>query len=619
MFFSIQFLFYLIFFLIKLYSLLDKFVIFSSNGTKLKKYVSKKYPSSMVTDFENKHYEKFILNIKEILTSPERYKNIIRKILVSASIIAIYLAFTYKYIFSDFLYLSIFNKNISLNNIFGKSIIYIQICFIFLFSFFIINVVNSLFKIFLKYLYKFNQNNNNNSFSLNKIIHVDLAKDNNGNVITINEQGLYQNILITGSIGSGKTSSAITNILDNLIYHNISGLIIDVKGNFVNTVYKVLSKYNLQSKLKVISLTNNFSYNPVDKPEISAYELASRVRQALELVSPGSKNSDSYWLDKVQNYICDFIVIVREYNEFVSFDEIHKLVLNRNYLDEKLEYIKKKMIKEKYTDEKLYEILNAVNNLLLEYYKLDERTLSIIKSEITRITAPFVSNLEIKNQFCTKNKGKLFLDDSIVVLSINIGENKSLAKLISTYLKLDFQKTILSGKNIISPKFFICDEYQEFANKEDSNFFSVSREYKCINVVSMQSYTSLLNTIQDEYSTRVIIQNLVNKIWFRNDDTYTISEIIKQIGKEIKEYKTMSVSEGGGESKYNLFYNKFKSTKSGLTESYSIAEKDEYVLNEKYFSTTLKTFEASLIISDGINMNFVKKATFKRWEEKSNV
>ena len=68
----------------------------------------------------------------------------------------------------------------------------------------------------------------------------------------------------------------------------------------------------------------------------------------------------------------------------------------------------------------------------------------------------------------------------------------------------------------------------------------------------MQSYSSLINTLNNEYSAKVIIQNLVNKIWFRNDDNYTIDEIIKQIGKELKRYEVKNISENGNNTRYNI-------------------------------------------------------------------
>ena len=612
MFFVVQFIIYSLFFIFKLYSLADKFLIFSSNGTKLKKYVSDNNLLSITGSCDNAKINQIFLKFFNSIKSPEGYKVLLVKILVSLSTIAIYIALTYKSIFSNFIYINIFNKIISLNNIFGENIIVIQIIFILLFSFFIFNLVNYIFNFIIKLKSKSKSNNN---FNINDNFDVCIGVNENNIDVKLKEKGLYQNVLITGSIGSGKTSSAIINILDNFIKYKFGGLIIDVKGNLIDTVYKVMEKYNQSERLKVISLDSDFVYNPLDRPNILPLEIASRLRKALELISPSSKNSDSFWLDKVEQYTKDFIVLIREYNGYASFSEIHKLVIDKNYLNEKIEYIKQKILQGIYEDEKIYELTNSINTLTLEYLKLDDRNLNIIRSEITRITAPFISNLKINQKFCSKSDNINLNDSDVIILSFNIGENKTLAKIISTYLKLDFQNIILSRKKSTNPTFFICDEYQEFANKEDANFFSVSREYKCINVISMQSYSSLINTLQDEYTSRVIIQNLVNKIWFRNDDTYTISEIIKQIGKEKKDYKTYSFSENSQESKYNPFVNKFMSYKSNLNESYSLSEKEEYILNEEYFSRQLKTFEAAMIVSDGNNIEFIKKVKLKRWEE----
>ena len=120
---------------------------------------------------------------------------------------------------------------------------------------------------------------------------------------------------------------------------------------------------------------------------------------------------------------------------------------------------------------------------------------------------------------------------------MNISEYKNLSKIIAAYLKLDFQTEILSqlsNTHNINPTIFMCDEYHEYATESDSDFFALSRESKCISIVATQSYSSLLNSIKNEASVKVIIQNLVNKLWFRTDDIFTIESAQKQIGREDK-------------------------------------------------------------------------------------
>jgi len=276
-----------------------------------------------------------------------------------------------------------------------------------------------------------------------------------------------------------------------------------------------------------------------------------------------------------------------------------------------LDEIKNKVLKDVFKDDKLFEINSSLSNLKNEYLNLDDRTGSIIRSEITRITDVFISDFNINKKFCGRSDKLDFSLDKIYVLSINISDNKKLAKIISTYLKLDFQKQILNFN--CKPTFFICDEYQEFSNIEDANFFSLSREFKCINVISMQSYTSLNNSLNNTNAAKVIIQNLVNKIWFRNDDTYTVEEIIKQIGKEEKERLSINLNEASKETKYSIFTNKFKNIKSNLSQGYTVNKSFENILDSNYITTKLKTFETVCILSDGTSSKLYKKVKFKRW------
>ena len=146
---------------------------------------------------------------------------------------------------------------------------------------------------------------------------------------------------------------------------------------------------------------------------------------------------------------------------------------------------------------------------------------------------------------------------------------------------------------------FICDEYDKFCTKTDADFFSMSREAKSINIVSTQSYSSLKNTLKDDASVKVIIQNLVNKIWFRTDDTFTIEEAQKQLGKEDKEKITKSISESAKETKFSYITNTLNSENSNISESYSTVIQNDFIFDTKFFTQNLETFSALSFLSDG--------------------
>ena len=427
----------------------------------------------------------------------------------------------------------------------------------------------------------------------------------NESTVIIPERGLYQNILITGTIGTGKTSSAMYPFVNQLISQNLGMLILDVKGNFYLKVQEMAKRYN--KKVTVIELGGKETYNPIDKPNLKPSVIANRIRTILTLFS-NQHVTDTYWLDKVETYLTECIKLCRLYNdEYVTFIELHKLIYDKKYLKEKLEYVKELFESKKLNYNQVYDFSTCIDFFQTEFQMLDQKVLSIIQSEISRITQLFINDLEVKRTFCPSRENISFkgfenLENEIVVLNMNIAEYRNLAKVMAAYLKLDFQSEVLmrlASKKSIKPIAFVCDEYSEYATENDATFFSESREAKCINIVATQSYTSLLNAVKEQAAAKVIIQSLVNKIWFRTDDIYTIEEAQKQLGKEDKVKFSRSISENAKETKYDYFLKTFSSKNSNLSESISTHIQHDFVYDINSFSINLKTFHAICFLSTG--------------------
>ena len=402
--------------------------------------------------------------------------------------------------------------------------------------------------------------------------------------------------------------------IDQLLkYSNpkIGMLILDVKGNFYSHVYKTSQLYLRENDIIEISLNSNIKYNPLDKPHLKPTVLANRLKTILELFSPN--NSESYWLDKAQDVISESIKLCRLYNNgYVTFAEIHNLINCENYYKTKIEILRLLFQSGKMSCEDIYNLYTALNFFETEFTKLDERTKSILKSEISRITGPFISDFNISNTFCPRKQeinfngfSQAINEGKIVVLNMNIAEYKNLSKIIAAYLKLDFQSEVLSQlskSNPINPSVFMCDEYQEYVTCSDADFFAQSREAKCINIISTQSYSSLLNTLQNEASVKVIIQNLINKLWLRTDDLFTIESAQKQIGREDKIKISKNISENASETNFNYFTNSLNSKKSNLSESISTHVQTDYIFDTNFFTQNLKTFNCVAFLSDGFKI-----------------
>ena len=458
--------------------------------------------------------------------------------------------------------------------------------------------------------------------TLKKTLSLKVGKDEEGNIIFIPESGLYQNFLITGTIGSGKTSSAMYPFTRQLLEFNslnpdkkIGMLILDVKGNYYKQVREYTTKYTLDNDLIVLELGSNVFYNPLHKPNLKAQVLASRLKTILLLFS--ENNTESYWLDKAEEVLCECIKLCRLYNNgYVTFTELHKLVTIPNYYKEKISVLRSLFISSRFSNRQIYELNASLDFFEKEFNNLDSRTKGILISEITRITSTFISDFDVKNTFCPPKEKLTFtgFDEvlskgKIVVLNMNIFEYDTLSKIIATYLKLDFQTEVMNhlAKNKAKTSAFICDEYDKFASKTDGEFFSLSREAKCINILSTQSYSSLKTTLKDEASVKVIVQNLINKIWFRTDDIFTIEEAQKQLGKEDKEKISKSISESAKETNFSYITNTLNSQNSNISESYSTYVQNDYIYESKFFTQNLETFTALTFLSDGNTIYSPKK------------
>ena len=454
-------------------------------------------------------------------------------------------------------------------------------------------------------------NLNINEKSLNLLIGLDYHTNT---PVYVNESGLYQNFLITGTIGSGKTSSAMYPFTRQLLEfnknnpsHKIGMLILDVKGNFYKQVIEYSQKYNLLKDIIVISLKSNVFYNPLHKPNLKPQVLANRLKTILLLFS--ENNSDSYWLDKAEQILSEFIKFCRFYNNgYVTFVELHKLVTIPSYYKEKLSILRNLFINSKLTHSEIYELNNCLDFIQNDFENLDSRTKGILISEITRITNTFVSDYDVMSTFCSPiNKlsfngfSDVIQNGKIVVLNMNISEYSMLSKIIAAYLKLDFQSEVMYNlsNNIQKISAFICDEYDKYITKTDSEFFSLSREAKCINIVSTQSYSSLKSSLKDDSQVKVITQNLINKIWYRTDDIFTIEEAQQQLGKEEKQRTSKSISESARETHFSYITNTLNSENSNISETYSTYSQKDYIFDTNFFTQNLETFTALTFLSNG--------------------
>ena len=196
----------------------------------------------------------------------------------------------------------------------------------------------------------------------------------------------------------------------------IGMLILDVKGNYYRKVLDYAKACNRLDDIIVIESCGDFKYNPLHKPELKPYVIANQLKTILTLFSPN--NSESYWLDKAEEVLREAIKFCRLYNSnYVTFDEIHKLITQEDFYLEKVSLMRSKFQNDLLSKDEIYNLISCLNFFDKEFLRLDPRTLNILKSEITRITNCFISDVDITKTFCPKQNELNFYGFTEVVNS----------------------------------------------------------------------------------------------------------------------------------------------------------------------------------------------------------
>ena len=91
-------------------------------------------------------------------------------------------------------------------------------------------------------------------------------------------------------------------------------------------------------------------------------------------------NSESYWLDKVEQILTECIKICRLYNNgYVTFLELHKLVTNEDYFNEKIKIIKELFISSKLNKNEIYELNASLDFFQKEFENLEVQILDVLE------------------------------------------------------------------------------------------------------------------------------------------------------------------------------------------------------------------------------------------------
>lgn len=442
--------------------------------------------------------------------------------------------------------------------------------------------------------------------------------------IKMNKQALNGNILITGSIGSGKTQGTVLPYLDQ-IFTNFelcpSMLIIDPKRSFVPKVMEMINKHQKEERVLHLKLGGKITINPVYKEGIlrnSGFLNSAHMFQAASINFMGKSNDSPFWGVSSFNLIKNSIIYCAAVLDYYTLEDIYKTIVRASNEGLDQELINALENKE-WGEEEIFNIECALVYFQDEYNKMDNK----LKSSILATSTAFL------NQFQEFRANKIFCpdQDQLTISSIDsvIDEGKimlfdievpALAKSMGTYLKLLFQQSLLErisdNKRGTKRSFLtVIDEYQDVvtagngATIGDDRYLSKSREGNAITIVATQSLVSLMNSVGREDATKELVQNFRTRIACHSADLYTIRTFQELIGKEEIERTSHSLGEFAQNAQRNFLLGGFESEAANISESVNKSSQTDYTTTGKEFSK-LKTFEAFGLIYDGVSTGFKK-------------
>jgi hypothetical protein len=443
--------------------------------------------------------------------------------------------------------------------------------------------------------------------------------------IGLDKKALGGNLLITGSIGSGKSAGAILPVISQVLTNfdpKPSLLAIDPKGTFIKQTIELTQKNIDPENVLHMTLGGRVTFNPIFRQNglrgASFVETAFMLKSAAANFVGGSEKQDAIWDVLASNLLKNALVYCAAKYSYYTLNDLYKTIITARDGD-LVEELKKIVSEGRFTPEEKFNISASINYFEFEFKKLDEKIRSSILITATSFLSQF-QEYQASQIFCPSEKDLTIKDmDEVVdvgqILLFDIIQ-PGLARSMGTLIKLLYQQSIL--KRVSNPlrksdrlAVLVCDEYQDVASTGnigdlgDNTFTAKGREANAVTIVAFQSYASLENSVGSSTAVKELLQNFRTRIACHSSDSSTIQAMKELFGEEIVNREAHGLSETSPNANRNLLLGGFDSKTASLSESVTTSQHKEYPVTAKEFSR-LETFEAFSQVYDGISTFFCK-------------
>jgi hypothetical protein len=159
--------------------------------------------------------------------------------------------------------------------------------------------------------------------------------------ITTPPRGLYAGTMVIGAVGSGKTSCVMLPFADQLIgfeprdmQTKLSGLVLEVKGDFCHQIKRVMKKYGREEDYVEISLDSEYRWNPLYN-DLDAYALAYGL--ASLLTNLFGRGKEPFWQQAYTNLVKFVILLHKVVYDYVTLFDVYECSISPDLLQKKIQ------------------------------------------------------------------------------------------------------------------------------------------------------------------------------------------------------------------------------------------------------------------------------------------
>jgi len=372
--------------------------------------------------------------------------------------------------------------------------------------------------------------------------------------------------LITGGLGSGKSSTSARTLALSLLSAGYSGLVLTVKSDETAHWIEYARQTGREKDLIILNAQSGLSFDPLAYIWTTGGRAAAQIETVVEiftvLMSVGKvyqpSSGERYFEQAVEELMRAALTVLANANEPISVTSLHKIIsslpIEKGQIDDpewqassecSRVIAKLRERKESFTTSQRDDLDIAVVFLLEKWPGLDPRTRSNIESTWSGMASKFTYS-PFRELFCSGRfdftPEQVTHDGKVIVVDMPVLEyGRETSRICQILVKLIFQRAWLRHQyqpGCCHGAFLFQDEFSLLMHRHEAHFHMVCRGSA---IAPVCITPNILNIAAEEFGEQTpgaktlgFLGLLAVKIFHANNETTTNEYSANQIGKEFR-------------------------------------------------------------------------------------